>query len=98
MVNWQATKHNLSLQEGRTLFKRPICGGMDDRGVMVDGTHEEIAAEVHRVIETIGAESFMLGADCTLPTDIEVSNIRAEWTPQKCSVCFCRNFTGSLYG
>ncbi len=77
MVNWQATKHNLSLQEGRTLFKRPICGGMDDRGVMVDGTHEEIAAEVHRVIETIGAESFMLGADCTLPTDIDVSNIRA---------------------
>ena len=77
MVNWQSTKHNLNLQEGRPLFKRPLCGGMDDRGVMVDGTHEEIQAEVKRVIQTIGTDSFMLGADCTMPTDIDVTNIRA---------------------
>jgi uroporphyrinogen decarboxylase len=77
VVNWAATKHNLSLREGRTLFKRTICGGMDDRGVMVDGSEEEIQAEVKKVIKDFGTEGFILGADCTLPTDIDVSNIRA---------------------
>ncbi|MFN2201146.1 MAG: uroporphyrinogen decarboxylase family protein [Caldilineaceae bacterium] len=77
VVNWAATKHNLSLREGRTLFKRTICGGMDDRGVMVDGSKKEIQAEVQAVISEIGTEGFILGADCTLPTDIDVSHIRA---------------------
>ncbi len=77
VVNWAATKHNMSLIEGRTLFKRTICGGMDDRGVMVDGSKEEIQAAVKSVIQEFGAEGFILGADCTLPTDIDVANIRA---------------------
>jgi uroporphyrinogen decarboxylase len=75
-VNWAATKHNLSLQEGRELFNRPIVGGMDDRGVMVDGSPQEIQAAVRDVIAGFGTRGFMLGADCTLPTDISVSNIR----------------------
>lgn len=77
VVNWAATKHNMSLVEGRTLFKRTICGGMDDRGVMVDGSHEEIEEAVQAVIKEFGTEGLIIGADCTLPTDIDVSNIRA---------------------
>jgi len=77
VVNWAATKHNMSLREGRTLFKRTICGGMDDRGIMVNGSKKDIQAEVHAVIAEIGTEGFILGADCTLPTDIDVSHIRA---------------------
>lgn len=75
-VNWAATKHNLSLKEGHELFKRTIVGGMDDRGVMVNGSLEAIRAAVREVIADFGTRGFILGADCTFPTDIAVSNIR----------------------
>ena len=75
-INWAATKHNLSITEGRTLFKRTIAGGIDDRGVVVNGSQEEIQDAVQEVIAEFGTESFILGADCTFPTDIKVRNIR----------------------
>lgn len=75
-VNWAATKHNLSLTQGRELFKRPIVGGLGDRGIMVDGTPEAIQAAVRSVIADFGTQGLMIGADCTLPTDIAVGNIR----------------------
>jgi len=74
--NWAATKHNLSLKEGRDLFGRTIVGGMDDRGVVVNGTPEAIRAAVRAVIADFGTQGLILGADCTFPTDIPVDNIR----------------------
>ena len=76
-VNWAATKNNLSLKEGRELFQRTIVGGMDDRGIVVHGSRAEIQAAVQEVVAEIGTMGFILGADCTFPTDIAVSNIRA---------------------
>ena len=76
-VNWAATKDNLTLREGRDLFGRTILGGMDDRGVVTDGTHEAIRAEVQRVVADFGVQGLIIGADCTVPTDIDVGNIRA---------------------
>ena len=75
-VNWAATKHNLSLKEGRDLFKRTVVGGMDDRGIVVDGSPAAIRAAVRAVIADFGTQGLILGADCTFPTDIPVSNIR----------------------
>ena len=76
-VNWAATKHNLNLEQGRELFRRTIVGSLGDRGVMVDGTEKEIAAAVRSVIAGFGKRGLMIGADCTLPTDIDISHIRA---------------------
>jgi uroporphyrinogen decarboxylase len=76
-VNWAATKHNLNLKQGYSLFKRTVVGGMGDRGILVNGSVEEIQAAARAVIEYNGTRAFMLGADCTLPTDIDVSHIRA---------------------
>ena len=75
-VNWAATKRNLSLVDGRDLFKRTIVGGMDDRGVLVDGSPKEIREAVRAVITGFGTRGLIVGADCTVPTDIDVSNIR----------------------
>jgi uroporphyrinogen decarboxylase len=75
-VNWAATKRNLNLKEGRELFQRTVVGGMDDRGILVHGSPDEIRAEVQQVIADVGTTGFILGADCTFPTDIAVSNIR----------------------
>ncbi|MGI6079664.1 MAG: uroporphyrinogen decarboxylase family protein [Candidatus Avilachnospira sp.] len=78
VVNWGVYEQNPSLEEGRELFgDAAILGGLDDRaGVLVDGTEEEIRAEVHSVIKRMGRHKFLLGADCTLPTDIDTERIR----------------------
>jgi uroporphyrinogen decarboxylase len=76
-VNWAATKHNPGLKQGYAIFKRPVVGGLGDRGMIVDGTREEIQAAVRKVIRDFGQKKLMVGADCTLPTDIAIANIRA---------------------
>ena len=75
-VNWAATKHNPNLQQGRDLFKRTVVGGLGDRGVVVDGSPDDILAEVRQVIEDFGTLGLIVGADCTVPTDVPVGNIR----------------------
>ena len=80
VFNWAAQKGNLSIAEGHDLFKKPVAGGMDERGILVNGSRGEIEAEVERVIETTGRTGFLLGAGCTLPGDIDVRHIA--WAQQ----------------
>ena len=79
VVNWGVYEVPFSLEEGRKLFPNAtIMGGLANRsGVMVDGTIEELQASVRRLIADFGSTGFILGADCTLPTDIPVERIRA---------------------
>ena len=78
VVNWAATaQHNVPLLGGKKLFNRPILGGLDNRGVIVDGTPEDIRQAVHEVISSFGPRGLIIGADCTLPTEIDVENIHA---------------------
>ena len=75
-VNWAVTKDNLDLKNGHELFQRTVVGGMDDRGIVVDGSPDAIRAAVREVIADFGTRGLILGADCTFPTDIPVANIR----------------------
>jgi uroporphyrinogen decarboxylase len=76
-VNWAASKHNLGLKEGRQLFQRTVVGGLDDRGVIAFGVEREIHHAVRALVDEVGTRGFIVGADCTVPTDIPISNIRA---------------------
>jgi uroporphyrinogen decarboxylase len=78
VVNWAIHENNLSLEEGKEIFKdKTILGGLDDRsGVLVNGTMEDIEKEVHCILDRMGTTKFILGADCTLPTEIEYSRIK----------------------
>ena len=77
IVNWAVHEQNIGLTEGKELFNRTVLGGFDDRsGLLVDGTKEAIEAEIGAIIEEMGTEQFILGADCTLPTDISYERIR----------------------
>ena len=58
------------------MFNRPFMGGMDKRGIMVEGPETEIKDKVDNVLDA-APEKFMLGASCTLPSDINWSHIRA---------------------
>jgi uroporphyrinogen decarboxylase len=67
---------NLSPQEVSQLFRRPIMGGLDRHGIIATGTQEEIRVLVHNLLQDTPAR-FILGADCTLPGDINWDNIKA---------------------
>ncbi|SHK48550.1 uroporphyrinogen decarboxylase [Anaerocolumna jejuensis DSM 15929] len=79
VVNWGVYETDFSLEEGRKLFQgTTVMGGLKNRsGVMVEGTIEELKAEAKQVIKGYGKKSFILGADCTLPTEIPYERIRA---------------------
>ena len=79
VVNWGVYEAPLSLEEGERLFPgATIMGGLANRsGVMVNGTVEELKEEARRVIRAHGTTGFILGADCTLPTEIPLKRVRA---------------------
>jgi uroporphyrinogen decarboxylase len=70
LVNWSVKDNGLSLAEGKKLFGKPILGGMNNKGNILNGSDEAIRAEVEEVIRGMAAEGlppgFMLGADCTI--------------------------------
>lgn len=78
VVNWGVYENNPSLEEGMAIFAdKVILGGMDNKGVLVNGTEQEIQQEVRRLLSGTDRKRFMLGADCTLPTDIDRDRIRS---------------------
>jgi uroporphyrinogen decarboxylase len=74
-VNWAPQNDNLSLTAGRDLFRRPIIGGIDERGPIVDGPRESITAEVQAALAAMGSAGFMVGGGCTLPPDVQVEHL-----------------------
>ena len=77
VVNWGVYETGFSLEEGRQLFPNSaIMGGLANRsGVLVDGTTQELTEAVQGVIASFGRKGFVLGADCTLPTEIPTERI-----------------------
>lgn len=79
IVNWGIYETDFSLENGRALF--PTCailGGLANRsGVLVEGSIEALQEAVRRMIQEFGSKKFLLGADCTLPSDIPYERIAA---------------------
>ena len=65
----------LTGREVSRMFGRPYMGGLDRHGVIASGTEAEIEAAVEGVLHD-APDRFILGADCTLPGDIDWDNIR----------------------
>lgn len=78
VLNWAVHENERSVAEGQELYKDKIIqGGLDDRsGVLVDGDKEEIVEFVQNLKSSVNLERFILGADCTLPTEINYERIR----------------------
>jgi uroporphyrinogen decarboxylase len=58
------------------LFGRPFMGGLDRRGTILKGTREQVRAEVSAVLRD-APDLFMLGADCTIPSEVDWQNLKA---------------------
>lgn len=78
VVNWGVYEAPFSLKEGRKLFPETcIMGGLKNRsGVLIEGNEKLIYQEVKHVVEEAGRKGFILGADCTLPTEIPYEHVR----------------------
>lgn len=73
IINWDIHDCKYKLSDGRKLFpKKTLLGGFDDRtGILVEGNKSEIEQEVENIVSQAGRKKFILGADCTLPENIE---------------------------
>jgi uroporphyrinogen decarboxylase len=57
------------------MFGRPFMGGLDRHGIIATGNQDEIKDVVNMICQQ-APEDFILGADCTLPSDIDWDNIK----------------------
>lgn len=77
-INWAVHGEGVSLSEGKKFFGgKPVFGGFKQAGVLYTGTREEVEAEVFHILDDAGQVGVMLGADCTVPGDINEE--RFEW-------------------
>lgn len=78
IVNWGVYDTDFSLEDGRKLFPNAaVMGGLANRsGILVEGTEEDLTARVKEIICEFGQKGFIMGADCTLPTEIKCERIK----------------------
>lgn len=78
IVNWGVYPNKISLTQGAGLFPDSILlGGFPDRqGVLVSGDTEAIRRHTKAVLAERKDTPFIIGADCTLPTNIDPKRIR----------------------
>lgn len=65
----------LNLKEAQQRFGRPIFGGLERLGVVSKGTVAEAKAAVDAVLAD-APQNFILGADCTVPSDTDYDKLR----------------------
>ncbi len=81
--NWAVHAEGVSLSEGRKLFGgKPVFGGFEQAGVIYKGSPRELEEAVFRILDEAGQLGVMIGADCTVPTDID--DTRLEWVRRAC--------------
>jgi uroporphyrinogen decarboxylase len=82
-VNWAVGVEGVSLGKGRAIFPgKAVIGGFDNSpdGILAKGSEEEVKAKARAIIREAGPLGLILGADCTLPSDIELE--RLEWVKE----------------
>ncbi|MHC6203400.1 uroporphyrinogen decarboxylase family protein [Breznakiellaceae bacterium SP9] len=79
VINWACVVEQLSLNSGKELFGgRPVIGGFANTkdSVLYKGSKDEIQAQTRRLLSESGRQGVILGADCTLPRDINLEHLR----------------------
>jgi len=80
-VNWSVSAEGVSLAEGKKFFGgKAVIGGFTQTGVLYKGTKEEVEAYTFDLLKKSGQTGIMLGADCTVPGDIDETHF--EWVKQ----------------
>ena len=81
--NWAVHAEGVTLSEGKKLFGgKAVFGGFEQATVIYTGTKEEVQEFTYRILDEAGQTGIMIGADCTVPTDIDDN--RLEWVREAC--------------
>lgn len=70
IYNWATHTENISLEEGKRIFKgKAILGGFDNNedAIIATANDKELSAETKSILQKNTFNGFMLGADCSLP-------------------------------
>ncbi|MDR1972579.1 MAG: uroporphyrinogen decarboxylase [Treponema sp.] len=79
IINWASAIEGVSLGEGKKLFGgKPVIGGFANttEGILYRGGEAEIKAETRRLLGESGRAGVILGADCTVPRDIDLRHLQ----------------------
>lgn len=80
VINFASAVEGVSLAQGKALFGgKAVIGGFANtaKGLLYSGTKEQIQEETRRLLKDAGRTGVILGADCTVPKDIDFA--RFEW-------------------
>ena len=80
VINFASVVEGVTLEKGKKIFKdKAVIGGFANTvdGVLYKETKEEVQAETRRLLQSAGRKGIILGADCTVPRDIDFE--RLEW-------------------
>jgi len=66
----------ITAEEAVSMFKRPYMGGMERLGVIATGTPQQVTQTAEDVLRD-APDRFMLGADCTVPSNTPWDNLKA---------------------
>ena len=72
----EVADQTFSLQACEQLFKRPAMGGLYRKGVILEGSSDEVAKEIYELKKSLKGKRFILGADCTILSQTPMDNIR----------------------
>ncbi len=79
VFNWAVHIEGMSLAEGRRYFGgKTVMGGYDNRneGILYSGTEEAIKKATREILGANTDTGLILGADCSLPSDIDENRVR----------------------
>jgi uroporphyrinogen decarboxylase len=66
----------ISARQVAAMFGRPFMGGLNRKGILATGSQAQVKAEVEKVLHD-KPERFILGADCTVPSETHWDNLRS---------------------
>ncbi len=77
IINWHDRITFPSLADAKKTFKGALLGGVDEWNVLLNGSYEEIKAQVEDAINQTGGKGLIIGPGCILPADTPEQNIMA---------------------
>ena len=85
-INWAVTVEGVPLSAGKELFRgKAVIGGFSNgKGSLIHkGSREAVEAYTDGLLSGAGRKGVIIGADCTVPSDIDLS--RLEWIRARAS-------------
>lgn len=77
-VNWAAVgQHNPTVSDARARIPQALMGGVDELGVLQNGTPEEVLKEAQAAIQLTGGRHFLLTPGCAVSDEVPAANLHA---------------------